>query len=121
MRRLISLVFASVLVLALPATAQIADCPAYEGITCDGWVTDAAGVLTYRDRVEQTAGRFVEATDHQIAVVVVSDTGGQDPRSFAEELGNTWGVGDPDEDDGVVLLVSLGDRRTEIVTGPGAF
>ncbi|MGA7271715.1 MAG: TPM domain-containing protein, partial [Acidimicrobiia bacterium] len=121
MRRISLLFVALLLTIALPAAAQIANCPEYQGITCDGWVTDSAGVLTSRDTLEQTAGQFVEATGHQVAVVTVQDTGGTDPRKFAEELGNTWGVGDPNKNDGVVVLVAISQRRTEIVTGPGAF
>jgi uncharacterized membrane protein YgcG len=110
-----------VVTLGLPAAAQTDQCPEYRGLTCDEWVTDDAGVLASEERVEQSAGRFVEATGHQVAVVVVETTSPLEPRQFAEELGNTWGVGDPDEDDGVVVLVALDERRTEIVTGPGAF
>src|SRR5688572_20316232 len=120
MRKPILALAALLFLLAAPVAAQTTDCPEYRGITCEGWVTDDAGVLADRNRLESTAGRFVEATGHQIAVVTVADTGGIDPREFAEELGNTWGVGDPQENDGVVVLVALAQRRTEIVTGPGA-
>ncbi|MCJ7725408.1 MAG: TPM domain-containing protein, partial [Acidimicrobiia bacterium] len=56
---------------------------------------------------------------HQIAVVVVSTSGGLSPREFADGLGNTWGVGEAGVDDGIVILVALAERRTEIVTGSG--
>ena len=39
--------------------------------------------------------------------------------NIAQDLGNTWGVGDPDLDDGIVVVVNLGDRWTAIETGPG--
>src|SRR5690554_552110 len=118
MRRALSVLI--LLLIALPVAAQDLECPEYEGITCDGWVTDAAGVLANEEALEATAGRFVENTGHEIAVVLVDEADG-DPRGFAEDLGNTWGVGDPSEDDGVVVLVALEERRIEIVTGPGAF
>src|SRR5690606_6811884 len=120
MRKPILALAALLFLLAAPVAAQTADCPPYEGITCEGWVTDAAGVLTDPERLEAAAARFVEETGHEIAVVTVDDTGRIEPRRFAEELGNAWGVGDAREDDGVVVLVALAQRRTEIVTGPGA-
>jgi len=106
--------------LAAPAFAQDLDaCPEYEGVICDGWVTDAAGVLEAEPSVEAAAARFVAEHGHQIAVVLVTTTGSIDPQTFASELGNTWGIGD--RDDGIVVLVALTERRTEIVTGSGLF
>ncbi|NIR35636.1 MAG: hypothetical protein GWN07_06470, partial [Actinobacteria bacterium] len=46
-------------------------------------------------------------------------SGSRTPRALAEAIGNTWGVGDPGLDDGIVVLVALEERRTEIVTGSG--
>lgn len=120
MHRRLALSLLLILAFPLPVAGQEGDCPEYRGLTCDGWVTDAAGVLSNRDRVEQTAGRFVQDTQHEIAVVTVEATAPLAADQFAEELSNTWGVGDPQENDGIVVLVALEERRTEIVTGPGA-
>jgi uncharacterized membrane protein YgcG len=106
--------------LPLAALAQEAPtCPEFEGITCRGWVTDAAGVVADDERLEAAVARVIGEHGHEIAVVVVSDSGSRTPRRFAEDLGNAWGVGDPERNDGVVVLVSLAERRTEVVTGPG--
>jgi len=115
-----ALIVALASLLAVPAIAQeTATCPAYEGIVCDGWVTDAAQMLAAEPAVESAAARFVSDHGHEIAIVVVATTGSIDPLRFATELGNTWGVGDPATDDGIVVLVAIAERRTEIVTGPG--
>ena len=46
-----------VALVAAPALAQKAStCPEFQGITCDGWVTDDAGVLTNEATVEAAAG-----------------------------------------------------------------
>lgn len=94
-------------------------CPPFQGIVCDGWVTDHAGLLRDEPTVEATAERFVADQGHELAVVLVDETAGREPRQFAIDLGNTWGVGDTDRDDGIVVLVAIGARRTEIVTGSG--
>ena len=111
----------SLAVLTAPglAAGQTATCPPYEGITCDGWVTDAAGILVSEETVEAAAGRLVAEPGHEIAVVLVSTTGSIRPDEFAAGLGNTWGVGDAAADDGIVVLVALAQRQTEIVTGSG--
>jgi uncharacterized protein len=108
--------------LGLPAaaTTELADCPPVQGITCQGWVTDDAGVLGDRADLEEAAGRLVASTGSQIAVVITQSSGNMSPRELAEDIGNTWGVGDAERNDGIVVLVALDERRTEIVTGPGA-
>ena len=101
------------------ASPGYASCTEYQGITCDGWVTDPVQVLTSEPSVEAAAAQLVSDYGHEIAVVIVADTGTIDPRTFAVELRNTWGVGDSDRDDGIVVVVALAQRRIEIVTGSG--
>ncbi|NQV08061.1 TPM domain-containing protein, partial [bacterium] len=121
-RRVLAVLAATAIIAltAAPASAQEAPpaCPEYDGITCEGWVTDVAGVIIDDDRVEAAVGAVVGKHGHEIAVVIVDSTG-IPPDQYADELGNTWGVGSVDRNDGIVILVSLGDHRTEIVTGSG--
>ncbi|HSM01100.1 MAG TPA: TPM domain-containing protein [Acidimicrobiia bacterium] len=119
MRTPLALLLGLALITAPGAAAQTAECPPYRGVTCDGWVTDDAGVLVSDETVEAAAGRLVAAHGHEIAVVIVSSTGSIPPDEFAAGIGNTWGVGDAAADDGIVVLVALAERRTEIVTGSG--
>jgi len=113
----------AVLLLALPVPAFAQTdgptCPDFEGVVCDGWVTDASGMVTDDAGLEAAVGRVVANHGHQIAVVIISTSGGLTPREFAEGLGNTWSVGEAGVDDGIVVLVALAERRTEIVTGGG--
>ena len=86
-----------------------------------GWVVDMAGVLS----VEQKArlNRVIDAlereTGAEVAVVILQRTQGATPKEYATELFNRWGVGKRDADNGVLMLVALGDRRVEIETGYG--
>ena len=112
----------SVFLLALtgaPAAAQPADCPPVQGITCDGWVTDAAGVIEDDAGLESLVSGVVQNFGRQIAVVIVDSTGSTSASSFAQDIGNTWGVGLAGEDDGVVVLIAVSDRWTQIEHGPG--
>lgn len=94
-------------------------CPAFHGVACDGWVTDAAGVITDDGRLEAATSQLVATYGHEIAVVIIPSSGSLTPQAFAEGLGNMWGVGDSQRNDGIVVLVALEERRTEIVTGSG--
>ncbi|MDH3398179.1 MAG: TPM domain-containing protein, partial [Acidimicrobiia bacterium] len=121
MRRILMIGLLVLFTTAAPALAQTVECPEFEGITCAGWVTDAAGVVVDDQRLEDAVGRVVAAYGHEIAVVVIDDSGSRDTNEFAQDLGNAWGVGDAELDDGIVVVVNLGDRRTAIQTGPGIF
>ncbi|MEL6776374.1 MAG: TPM domain-containing protein [Cyanobacteria bacterium J06597_16] len=55
-----------------------------------------------------------------MAVVTVPDTQpSRSPKAFATKLFNSWGIGKSDVDNGLLFLVSAGERRTEIETGYG--
>ncbi|HEX5631510.1 MAG TPA: hypothetical protein VFY15_07605, partial [Acidimicrobiia bacterium] len=62
-------VVALVTILAPVAIAQQATCPPYQGVVCDGWVTDPSGILGDDVALEEAANRFVTTTGHEIAVV----------------------------------------------------
>lgn len=60
-----------------------------------------------------------EATGVQAIAVVVDFLDGMEIADYATDLINQWGIGDKDEDNGVVVLLSVGDREIQIGTGTG--
>lgn len=101
------------------ALAQTTECPAFEGITCDGAVTDTTGVIEDDLALEEAVGRLVATYGHETAVVIVDGTGGRSVEQFAIDLGDEWGVGDPVRNDGIVVVVDLDSRVTTVQHGPG--
>ena len=90
--------------------------------TYGGWVTDMAEVLT--DNTEQQLNRmiaqFKRQTTIEMAVVTVEQTKPfPSPKAFTTELFNTWGIGKAGSDNGLLFLISIGERRVEIETGSG--
>jgi len=119
-RAAIVLILFTIFAVAAPAGAQPANCQTFEGVECDGFVTDVTGLIEDDASLEDAVARVVAAHGREIAVVLIQDSGPLSPVEFAEGIGNTWGVGSAEEDDGIVVLVDIGNRRTEIVAGPGA-
>ncbi len=117
----ISIPVVALLAVLLPsvAMAQSLECPSFEGITCDGAVTDTVGVIEDDAALEEAVGRLVATYGHETAVVIVDDTGGRPVESFAVDLGDAWGVGDPELNDGIVIAVDLDSRVTTVQHGPG--
>lgn len=59
------------------------------------------------------------ASGDEIAVAVVRTTGGVPIETWGTGLFNAWGVGKRDRNNGVLLLLAVGDHRLRIVTGRG--
>lgn len=86
-----------------------------------GWVTDLAGVLP--DDAEDRLDARIEALHRdlgvEIAVVTVQDVAPRTPKSFSTALFNHWGIGSAEKNDGLLVLLVLGERRLEMETGVG--
>jgi hypothetical protein len=110
---------------AVGAAAQESDgdgppeCGTYQGVVCRGWFTDDAGVVDDDQEVEDAIDRVAGRYGVQIAFVFVDDTGDQTPEEFAAGIGDAWRVGDPERNDGIVVVVDLAGRETSVEPGSG--
>ena len=119
MKRIVSILLAAVLALAFacPALAGVPGKPkqfayAYD---FDADVLDSGDIAT----IEKYGQALEAATGVQAIAVAVDFLDGKDPADYAADIINKWGVGDKKEDNGVVVLLSRGDRRVQIGTGKG--
>ena len=121
-RALIAPALGAFLIVSLPIAALAQDapplCDEYEGIVCQGWFTDDAGIVDDDQRIEDAIDAVIGRYGNEIALVVVDDSRGRSTAELAFGLGEAWGVGSS-ADDGIVVLVDLSARRTEMVYGPG--
>lgn len=93
--------------------------PALPALT--GRVVDGANILS--ERTERDVGARLAAleakTSDQLVVVTVPSLGGESIEDFGRRLGNGWGVGRKDFDNGVLLIVATGERKIRIAVGNG--
>lgn len=84
-------------------------------------VNDYANILTadQTQSLENKLIRFDDSTTNQIIVVIVPNLNGKDVADAAIELGRNWGVGGKKNNNGVVLLISVEDRKLNISPGYG--
>lgn len=88
-------------------------------------VNDFADILSLQEesRLEHELVSFADSTSNQIVVVTVKDLGTYTPAEFTKALGNRWGVGQKESDNGVVIMVKptggAGERHAFIATGYG--
>lgn len=70
-------------------------------------------------QLEQKLVALDDSTSNQIAVVLVKTVGDYDINEYALELGRKWGIGGKGKNNGVILLIAIGDRKMSIQTGYG--
>jgi uncharacterized protein len=86
-----------------------------------GYVNDFAGVIPqeYENKITAVAEEVEQKTGVQIAVVTVRNMGGLDEKDYAARLFKSWGIGSKENDEGVLIFMSLDERRLRIETGYG--
>ncbi|HSH19684.1 MAG TPA: TPM domain-containing protein [Draconibacterium sp.] len=86
-------------------------------------VNDFVNVLTDTERaqLENELVQFANSTSTQILLVTVADLEGNDPADFAFNLGEKWGVGQKEKDNGIVVLVKpkQGNSRGQVFIATG--
>lgn len=92
----------------------------------DAAINDFAGVLGAGERaaVMQARQALLDARGAELVVATIGsveeyDQSDRSFEAFATGLFNSWGIGDSQRNDGVLLLVAVRDRRVRIELGSG--
>lgn len=84
-------------------------------------VNDYANILT--DPEEKQLEKKVEQhdleTSNQLAVLTINSLEGESLEEYSLKVAETWGVGQKEKDNGVLILISKDDRKIRIETGYG--
>lgn len=86
-------------------------------------VNDFAGILG-QDQVavlEDSLVQFARQTSNQIVVVTLASLNGYDPADLAFRIGESWGVGQKDKNNGIVILVKpkAGNEKGQVFISVG--
>ncbi len=100
----------------LSAAAQAQERP-----RTNAWVTDDGNLLTSGEEqiLVHKLSSYADTTSSQIAIVTKQNLQGEDIATYATELGEMWGIGQQDKDNGVVILVAREEREVFIAVGYG--
>jgi len=117
MKRIVKLVT----VFLLPLVACAAHSWAEEFPKPTGLVNDFANVIPaeYKQKLVQVTHELLTKTGVPVVVVTMPDIGGEDYNEYANRLYAAWGVGKKGEDRGVLLFVTVKERKMRIETGYG--
>ncbi len=117
-KRILSLLLGVLILLAL------AGCEVDEGYptaTERFFVNDFADVIDAADEdaIYSKGVALNEATTAQVVAVTVDNLDGEPIEEYALNLGREWGVGTEEDDNGIVILLSVEDREVYIAVGYG--
>ena len=119
MKKLINIITAAlaVCIFILPLSAA----NKYPKPTSQFFVNDFAEVIeqSAEDEIYSKGAALQEKTAAQVVVVTVDTLDGEEPADYALELGREWGVGQEEEDNGVVILLAETERQIYIAVGYG--
>lgn len=84
-------------------------------------VNDYANVLSadQKQQLETKLVAFNDSSSTQIAIAILKSVGDYDINEYAVELGRKWGVGQSGKNNGIMIVVAVGDRKISIQTGYG--
>ena len=111
--------------LRIGALLCLGACPGWavdwKALKPQGYVSDYAGVVDAASRQQLDAyGAIVErSTGVQMAFVTLQSLEGEPIEDVANTIYRSFGVGQKGKNEGVLLLLSIGDRRSRIEVGYG--
>ena len=85
------------------------------------FVHDFAGVLRQSKVIDDSLRAFSKRTTNQIMVITVKDLGDYEPKMYAVELGDRWGIGQAKLDNGLIILIKpkTKDSKGQFAICPG--
>ncbi len=102
------------LTLSVPAFALVSP-------TSDFYVNDFAKLLTPETEsfIMNHSNALEESTGAQIVVVTVETLDGKNEREYGIELARQWEIGGKDKNNGILILLSLQERKIDVEIGYG--
>lgn len=91
------------------------------GLKPSGFINDYTNTLAEQEKasLESLVAGIEKETSAEIGVAVIQSLEGRSIEDYANEIFNNWGIGKKGKDNGVLILVSLNDRKMRIETGYG--
>jgi uncharacterized protein len=107
--------------LALCVCTAAAFAADFAALKPEGYVSDFARVIdpASRAQLERYCANLERSTGAQLALVTLPSLEGEPVEDVANALFRAWGIGRKGENNGALLLLSIGDRRSRLEVGYG--
>lgn len=103
----------------LCAGSGLANAQQFPALT--GRVVDAANILSPAQEISLDAKltQLEKQSQRQLVVVTIADLQGYDIADYGFRLGDHWGIGDKERDDGALFIIAPNERKLRIEVGYG--
>ncbi len=93
----------------------------WKALKPEGYLTDVARVVDAQSKaaLEQYCARVEQVTGAQMALVTLQTLEGEPIDDVANTIFRSWGVGQKGKNEGILLLLVVGDRRSRLEVGYG--
>jgi uncharacterized protein len=84
-------------------------------------VNDYANVLSADQKIalERKLVTYFDSTSTQIVIIIENSLEGDDLFDYSQRLATAWGIGEKGKNNGLLIYVSIQDRKDQILTGYG--
>ena len=72
-----------------------------------------------KDALERKLIKYSDTTSTQIVIAIISSSNGEGLDMLGAKWGQQWGIGQANEDNGILILLAIDDRKVDINTGYG--
>lgn len=89
--------------------------------TPSSFVLDDAGIfsITEKQSLENKISNFQKETGNEIAIVSIKSLDGDTIENVAQNIGEKWGVGSKEHNNGIVFLLAMEEHKIRIHVGYG--
>jgi uncharacterized protein len=97
--------------------AQLPDKPSNYAL-----VNDLTGNTLTTDQIQALDRKlkiFEDSTTNQVTVIIMKSVGDYDINDYTQQVAQKWGIGGKEKNNGILLLIAIGDRKMSIQTGYG--
>jgi len=87
----------------------------------DNYVTDDADVLNSREEelLNSKLRAFEDSTSNQLFIYLAGSLNGKNLEDYSKKIFNTWGIGQKDKNNGILIAIFINDRKYRIQIGYG--
>lgn len=116
-----SLLTAILFLFSFCAQAQIGKIIPPKPSPSEGLVIDYTNTLTTAQKhsLNEKLIAYDTSTSSQIAIVIIKSLQDYDIAEYGVALGREWGIGGSQFNNGIIILISMGDRKSRIEVGYG--
>lgn len=75
--------------------------------------------VSEKNSLEDKLIKYSDTTSTQIVIAIISSTKGENINYLGAQWGEKWGIGQAEEDNGILILLAKDDRKIAINTGYG--